>query len=90
LPVVFFIVQIGVYPQPYLERMEPSVKRVLQQVEVGKQEGEELWQKVVFGRGAQEEISREHRAGSQEQAKAGKGRNRVNNKLRTKRENRWR
>jgi NADH-quinone oxidoreductase subunit M len=53
LPVVFFIVQIGVYPQPYLERMEPSVKKVLRQVEVAKQR-EDLWKQVVFARGAKE------------------------------------
>jgi NADH-quinone oxidoreductase subunit M len=33
LPLVFFIVQIGVYPKPFLSRMEPSVKHLIAQVE---------------------------------------------------------
>jgi NADH-quinone oxidoreductase subunit M len=33
LPLVFFIVQIGVYPRPFLSRMDASVKHLLTQVE---------------------------------------------------------
>ena len=33
LPLVFFIVQIGVYPRPFLSRMDASVKHLLAQVE---------------------------------------------------------
>jgi NADH-quinone oxidoreductase subunit M len=33
LVMVFFIIQFGVYPKPYIDRMEPSVKLVLKRVE---------------------------------------------------------
>ena len=33
LPLIFFIVQIGVYPKPFLSRMEVSVKHLIYQVE---------------------------------------------------------
>ena len=33
LPLVFFIVQIGVYPKPFLSRMEASVNHLIYQVE---------------------------------------------------------
>jgi NADH-quinone oxidoreductase subunit M len=57
LPVLFFIIQIGVYPRPYLERIEPSVKQVLQQVQqhrgqADREEQERLQRKVVFTRAA--------------------------------------
>ena len=32
LVMVFFIIQFGVYPKPYLDRMQPSIKTVLQHV----------------------------------------------------------
>jgi NADH-quinone oxidoreductase subunit M len=34
LPLVFFIIQIGVYPKPFLSRMDASVKHLIQQVEL--------------------------------------------------------
>ena len=33
LPLIFFIVQIGVYPKPFLSRMEASVNHLIYQVE---------------------------------------------------------
>jgi NADH-quinone oxidoreductase subunit M len=33
LVMVFFIIQFGVYPKPYLDRMQPSIKTVLQRVQ---------------------------------------------------------
>jgi NADH-quinone oxidoreductase subunit M len=34
LPLIFFIVQIGVYPKPFLSRMDASVKHLVAQVEL--------------------------------------------------------
>jgi NADH-quinone oxidoreductase subunit M len=34
LPLIFFIVQIGVYPKPFLSRMDASVKNLVAQVEL--------------------------------------------------------
>jgi NADH-quinone oxidoreductase subunit M len=33
LPLVFFIIQIGVYPRPFLSRMDATVKHLIAQVE---------------------------------------------------------
>ncbi len=33
LVMVFFIIQFGVYPKPYIDRMQPAIKTVLQRVE---------------------------------------------------------
>jgi NADH-quinone oxidoreductase subunit M len=33
LPLIFFIIQIGVYPKPFLSRMDASVKHLIAQVE---------------------------------------------------------
>jgi len=30
---VFFIIQFGVYPKPYIDRIQPSIKAVLERVE---------------------------------------------------------
>ena len=30
---VFFIIQFGVYPKPYIDRIEPSLKLVIKRVE---------------------------------------------------------
>jgi NADH-quinone oxidoreductase subunit M len=29
IPIILFIIQIGVYPKPYLSRMEPTVKNLI-------------------------------------------------------------
>jgi len=44
LPLIFFILQIGVYPKPFLSRMHASVKHLIAQVElkVGSKSAEEL------------------------------------------------
>ena len=34
LAIIFFIVQIGVYPKPFLSRMDASVKHLVAQVEL--------------------------------------------------------
>ena len=34
LPLIFFIIQIGVYPKPFLSRMDASVKHLISQVEL--------------------------------------------------------
>jgi NADH-quinone oxidoreductase subunit M len=34
LPLIFFIIQIGVYPKPFLSRMDASVKHLVAQVEL--------------------------------------------------------
>jgi NADH-quinone oxidoreductase subunit M len=33
LVMVFFIIQFGVYPKPYIDRIQPSIKTVLKRVE---------------------------------------------------------
>jgi NADH-quinone oxidoreductase subunit M len=33
LVMVFFIIQFGVYPKPYIDRIQPSIKAVLKRVE---------------------------------------------------------
>jgi len=44
LPLIFFIFQIGVYPKPFLSRMDASVRHLIAQVElkVGKKSAEEV------------------------------------------------
>ena len=32
IPIILFIIQIGVYPKPYLSRMEPTVKNLITEV----------------------------------------------------------
>jgi len=32
VPIIFFIIQMGVYPKPYLSRLEPTVKNLIAQV----------------------------------------------------------
>ena len=34
LPLIFFIIQIGVYPKPFLSRMDATVKHLVAQVEL--------------------------------------------------------
>jgi NADH-quinone oxidoreductase subunit M len=48
LPLIFFIIQIGVYPKPFLSRMDASVKHLIAQVEAkaGKKSTEE--RKMVY------------------------------------------
>jgi NADH-quinone oxidoreductase subunit M len=44
LPLIFFIIQIGVYPKPFLSRMDATVKHLVAQVELkaGKRVAEEV------------------------------------------------
>ena len=34
IPLIFFIIQIGVYPKPFLSRMDATVKHLVAQVEL--------------------------------------------------------